>query len=62
MGVTLIFSYMCRGFKIFNFNIFGGFQKNEEFFGHEDYVDIFGGHHKIGIFLGVFSMHFRVFS
>ena len=35
------------------------------FGGHEDFVDIFfggGGHHKIGLYLGVISMHFRVFS
>ena len=30
--------------------------------GYEDFVDIFGGHHKIGLYLGVISMHFRVFS
>ena len=24
-------------------------------------MDIFGGHHKIGLYLGVISMHFRVF-
>ena len=23
---------------------------------------VFGGHHKIGLYLGVISMHFRVFS
>ena len=28
--------------------------------GVEDFVDIFGGHHKIGLYLGVISMHFRV--
>ena len=31
------------GFKILNFNIFGGFQKNEYFGGYEDFVCIFGG-------------------
>ena len=47
---TLIFSYIRRlgslfgGFKILNFNIFGGFQKNEYFLGYEYFVDIFGGH------------------
>ena len=30
-------------FKILNFNIFGGFQKNKYFFGYEDFVDIFFG-------------------
>ena len=29
------------GFKILNFNIFRGFQKNEYFCGYEDFVDIF---------------------
>ena len=29
---------------------------------YEDFVDIFGGHHKIGLYLGVISMHFKVFS
>ena len=49
-------------FKIFNFNIFLGFQKNEYFWGYKDFVDIFWGHHKIGLYLEVISMHFRVFS
>ena len=48
-GGTLIFSYIHRpglflgGFKILNFDIFGGFQKNECSFGYEDFVDIFLG-------------------
>ena len=52
-GVTLVFSHIRRlglffGVQILNFNIFGGFQKNEYFFwGYEDFVDIFLGHHKI---------------
>ena len=50
------------GFKILNFNIFGGFQKDEYFWGYEDFVDFFGGHHKIVLYLEVISMHFRVFS
>ena len=45
-----------------NFNIFGGFQKKEYFRGYEDFVDILGGHHKFGLYLGVISMHFRVFA
>ena len=58
-----MFSYICRlgsffGFKILNFNIFGGFQKNK--YGYEDFVDIFWGHHKIGLYIGYISMHFRV--
>ena len=31
------------GFKILNFNIFGGFQKNGKKIGYEDFVDIFLG-------------------
>ena len=31
------------GFKILNFNIFLGFEKNEYFLGYEDFVDIFLG-------------------
>ena len=46
-GDTLIFSYIRRlrsffGVKILNFNIFGVFQKNKNYFGHKDFVDIFG--------------------
>ena len=66
-GGTLIFSYIRRlgpffGFKILNFNIFLGFQKNKYFMGYENFVDIFWGHHKIGLYLEVISMHFKVFS
>ena len=48
-GGTLTFSYIRRlgpfflGFKILNFNIFLGFQKNKYFFGYENFVDIFLG-------------------
>ena len=42
------------------FNNFGGFRKMNIFNGYEDFVDIFGGHHKLG-FLGVIYMHFRAF-
>ena len=49
-GVTLIFSYIRRlwlfgaggGFKILNYNIFWGFQKNEYFLGIRIWC-IFGG-------------------
>ena len=34
------------GIKILNFNIFGGFQKNEYLCGYEDFVDIFLGSSK----------------
>ena len=46
---------------ILNFNIFGGFQKNEYFWGYEDFVDIFGGSSRNWANLRVISMHFRVF-
>ena len=37
-------SFFCGGgVKILNFNIFWGFQKNEYFWGYEDFVDIFWG-------------------
>ena len=47
-GGTLICSYIRRrgsflGFKILNFNIFGGFKKNEYFLGYVVFVDIFLG-------------------
>ena len=47
-GGTLIFSYIRRlgpffGGQIFEFQYFLGFQKNENFFGCENFVDIFLG-------------------
>ena len=47
------------GFQILNFNIFGCFQKNDEY---EDFVDNFWGHHKIGNVFRGHSYAFRVFS
>ena len=38
------------GFNILNFNILGGFQKNEYFWGYEDFADIFWGYHKSGLY------------
>ena len=49
------------GFKILNFNFLGAFQQ-KRFFGDEGFVDIFGGHHKIGLYLGVISMHFKILN
>ena len=65
-GGTLIFSHIRRlgpflGFKILNFNIFFGFQKNEYFLGYEDFVDIFWGLSQNWASLRVISMQFRVF-
>ena len=40
----------------------GGVRKMNIFWGYDAFVDIFWGHHKIGLYLGVMSMHFRVFS
>ena len=43
--------------QYFEFQYFGGFQKNQYFWGDESFMDIFRGNHK-----GVISMHFRVVS
>ena len=54
---TYVGSSHFLGFKIFSFNIFFRFSKKLVFFG-EDFVDIFwGGYHKIGLYLGIISMH-----
>ena len=63
-GGTLLFSYIrklesCFWVQNFEFQYF--FSENRIFWGYEDFVDIFGGHHKIRLYLGVISMHFRVF-
>ena len=50
------------GLKILNFNIFGGFRKINIFWGYEVLWIFFWGHHKIELYLGVISRHFRVFS
>ena len=66
-GCTLIFSYICRlgsffGAQNFEFQYFLGFSENE-FFGHMKILLIFFvGHHKMGLYLWIISMHFRVFS
>ena len=44
-----------------NFNIFGGFQKNEYFLGMKILWILFWGLHEIGQYEGVISMHFMVF-
>ena len=41
------------GFKTLNFNIFGGFHKNEYFCGMKILWIFFWGHHKNGLYLGV---------
>ena len=52
-------------FKILNFNIFGGFQFNEYFWGYEDFVDIFffgwGSSQNRTIFRGHFSAFWGLF-
>ena len=45
-----------------NFYIFGVFQNNDILYGTKILWIFCLGHHKIGIYLGVISMHFRVFS
>ena len=42
-GTLNMFIYHFLGLKILNFNLFLGFQKNEYFWGHEDFVGIFLG-------------------
>ena len=67
-GGTLIFSYIRSlgvflGVQNFEFQYFLGFstfQKNEYFLGNEDFVDILLGHHKIGLYLGVIFLYFKV--
>ena len=65
-GGTLIFSYIRRlrkfwGVQNFKFQCFWGSEKLIILM-YEDFVDIWGGHRKIGLVLGVISMHFRVFK
>ena len=40
----------------------GSGKKKEYFWGMEILCILFGGHHKIRLYLGVISMHFKVFS
>ena len=47
--------------KVLNFNIFGSFQKNEYFWGYEDFVAFLGSSQKWTIVLWVIYA-FRVFS
>ena len=67
-GATLIFSCIHTSarvifwLKILNLNIFLGFQKNKYFLDMKILRIFFGGHHKIGLHLGVISMHLRVDS
>ena len=61
-------SYICRlgsFFWVQNFEfqyILGFSEKINIFWGMKILCIFFGGHHKIGLYLGVISMHFRVFS
>ena len=60
-GGTLIFSYMRRlgsffGVQNFEFQYLRGFSEKRIFWGYQDFVDIFWGHHKIGLYFGVISM------
>ena len=67
-GGTLILSYIRRLGSIFwvqyfEFQYSWGFQKNEYFGGGMKILwNFLEGHHKIGLYLGVISMHFRVLS
>ena len=64
-GYSDIFIICMRGsfFGVQNFefqNFRGVFRKKK--LGYEDFVDIFWGSSQIGLYLGVISMLFRVFS
>ena len=59
MGYFFHFSW--GGGQNFEFDIFGGFQKNDILLGMKFLWIFLGGRHKIGLYLGVISMHFRVF-
>ena len=70
-GGTLVFSYIRRlgsffGVQKFEFQYFiffwGGGGSEFFFGGYENLKIYFWGHRKIGLYLGVISMHFRVFS
>ena len=67
-GGTLIFSYIRRlgsffWVQIFVFQyFFRVFRKINIFGGYDDFVDIFGGHHKIGLYFVVISMHLGSWS
>ena len=49
-------------FIYLNFNNFRGLQKNEYFWGFENFVDIFQESLHNWTSLGLISIHFRVFS
>ena len=65
---TYIGSGHFFGFKILNltfiiiFFFLGGGVQKKKIGGYEDFVDVFGGHHKIGLYSGVISMYFRALS
>ena len=59
-GGNLIFSYIHRLRSFFGVQIFGVFRKNNIFWVWR-FCGYFWGHHKIGLYLRVISMHFRVF-
>ena len=64
---TLILSYIRRLGSIFwvqyfEFQYFGVFRKMNILGGMKILWNFLGGHHKIGLYLGVISMHFRVLS
>ena len=67
-GGTLVFSYMRRlgpffGVQNFEFRyFFWVFRKINIFLGMKILWIFFGGHHKIGLYLEVISMHFTIFS
>ena len=59
---TNVGSGHCFGVQNFEFLIFGVFSKINIFWDMKILLIFSKGHHKIGLYLGVISMHFRVFS
>ena len=62
VGSGHFFFFLGGGGSKFGFHFLGDFQQNEYFLGYTEFVDNFGGHHKIGLYLKVIPMHIRVFS
>ena len=66
-GDTLIFSYIRRLWSFFGdqnveFQYFWVIRKINIFLGMKNLWIFYWGHHKIVLYLGVISMHLRVFS
>ena len=68
MGFTILISLFLGffrktnifGVQNFEFHYFLGFSEKQSFWGYENFVDIFLGHHKVGLHC-IFSGHFYAF-